>query len=48
MRKIILQFIADKIINALQTEQDEYVFNTLIHMGLLLDFYATEHDIWLN
>ncbi|CAB4160133.1 hypothetical protein UFOVP723_75 [uncultured Caudovirales phage] len=48
MRKRILQFIADKIINALQTEQDEYVFNTLIHMGLLLDFYATEHDIWLE
>lgn len=48
MRKQILQFLADKIINALQSEQDEYVFNTIIHMGLLLDFYATERDIWLN
>lgn len=48
MRRRILQFVADKIIKALETEQDEYVFNTIIHMGLLLDFYATERDIWLN
>ena len=44
----LLQRMADSIINRLQAETNAEMFNMLMKLGLWLDMYAVQHDIWLD
>lgn len=44
----MLQRMADSIIDRMQAETNEEMFNMLMKLGLWLDMYAVQHDIWLD
>ena len=44
----ILQKMADSVVDQLQLETNEAMFNMLFKLGLWLDMYAVQHDIWLE
>ena len=44
----LLQRMADSIINRMQAETNEEMFNMLMKLGLWLDMYAVQYDIWLD
>ena len=48
MRVKVLQFLADLIIKSLEHEKNERAFESLMKMGVYLDFYATERGIYLD
>ena len=44
----MLQQMADSIIRHMQSETNEALFDMLLKLGLWLDMYAIQHDIWLD
>jgi hypothetical protein len=48
MKRKVLQFLADLIIKSLEHEKNERAFESLMKMGVYLDFYATEKGIYLD
>jgi hypothetical protein len=48
MRVKVLQFLADLVIKSLEKEKNETAFESLMRMGIYLDFYATERGIYLD
>jgi len=48
LKRRILQRIADSVIHAMQKAEDVDTLNMYMQIGLMVDFYATEQQIYLN
>jgi hypothetical protein len=48
LKQRILQRMADSVIRGMQTAEDVDTLNMFMQIGFLLDFYATEQQIYLN
>ena len=48
MKRKVLQFLADLIIKSLEHEKNERAFESLMQIGIYLDFYSTQTGIYLE
>ena len=48
MKRKVLQFFADLIIKSLEHEKNERAFESLMRIGIYLDFYCVERGIYLD